>query len=70
MQYVHQYLVRKGKMPASPDQFLQRLNDLWFTLYRREAMGDSSGNHLPCLESILLHLSTVTNYRRVGMRRI
>jgi poly(U)-specific endoribonuclease len=43
MQYVHQYLVRKGKMPASPEQFLQRLNELWFTLYRREAEGDSSG---------------------------
>jgi poly(U)-specific endoribonuclease len=44
MQYVHAYLVARGKTRASTrEQFVAELNELWFGLYSRKARNDSSG---------------------------
>lgn len=43
MQYVHNYLVKKGKAPDNVQEFKQFLLNMWFFFYRREGELDSSG---------------------------
>mmetsp|Transcript_7981 Transcript_7981/g.8747 ORF Transcript_7981/g.8747 Transcript_7981/m.8747 type:complete len:407 (-) Transcript_7981:154-1374(-) len=44
MQYVHQYLLAKGKTRATDrNEFIRELNRVWFGLYSRKARNDSSG---------------------------
>lgn len=44
MQYVHQYLLARGKTKAADRaQFIAELEELWFGLYSRKARNDSSG---------------------------
>ena len=44
MQYVHQYLLAKGKTHAADrEAFIKELDELWFGLYSRKTTNDSSG---------------------------
>eukprot|EP00640_Fibrocapsa_japonica_P001075 CAMPEP_0113936370 /NCGR_PEP_ID=MMETSP1339-20121228/3302_1 /TAXON_ID=94617 /ORGANISM="Fibrocapsa japonica" /LENGTH=433 /DNA_ID=CAMNT_0000938829 /DNA_START=51 /DNA_END=1352 /DNA_ORIENTATION=+ /assembly_acc=CAM_ASM_000762 len=43
MQYAHKWLNRKGLAPADGPGFRRLLDQLWFSLYRREVHNDSSG---------------------------
>jgi poly(U)-specific endoribonuclease len=44
MQYIHHYLLAKGKTRAtSREEFIRELNRVWFGLYSRKARNDSSG---------------------------
>lgn len=44
MQYVHQYLIKQNKTRyVQVKDFINELQDLWFTLYSRKSKNDSSG---------------------------
>ena len=44
IQYLHEYLVAKGKSPKGLVEFKKQLNSLWFELYSRGGrINDSSG---------------------------
>jgi len=43
IQYVHQYLIQKGKADPSISEFRELLYNLWFDFYRRDTFDDSCG---------------------------
>lgn len=43
MRYAHEILVSKGCASKNVQEFAQELHNIWFTLYKREALNDSSG---------------------------
>jgi len=43
MKYCHRYLVAKNLASQNEEDFIQQLNQLWFSLYGRKCANDSSG---------------------------
>lgn len=43
MKFCHEYLVSQGKANSNMHEFKKQLYQIWFTLYRREGVLDSSG---------------------------
>lgn len=43
MKYAHEILVSKGVAAKSMSDFARELHEIWFTLYKRETLNDSSG---------------------------
>lgn len=63
MQYVHQYLIAKGKIRSTDrNDFIRELNRIWFGLYSRKARNDSSGFEHVFLGEIKEETNEVTGF--------